>query len=84
MVVKEQVQAEPLDVHMDKKIDLIKIDIEGGEYDAFLGIKNLLEHKKVCKIVFELNKLRSEETWMDFYVSCSGFIHIPGCLYPCM
>ncbi|WP_019420936.1 FkbM family methyltransferase [Paenibacillus sp. OSY-SE] len=33
-------------------IDMIKVDIEGGEYQAFLGMEQLLEHNVKC-VVFE-------------------------------
>lgn len=38
------------------KIDLLKIDIEGGEYHAFLGMIELIKQNKIKKIVFEWNK----------------------------
>ncbi|GAB6462435.1 hypothetical protein bcgnr5371_19560 [Bacillus cereus] len=38
------------------QIDLIKIDIEGGEYQAFLGMMNLIKQKKIKQIIFEWNK----------------------------
>lgn len=37
-------------------IDLLKIDIEGGEYHAFLGMMELIEQKKIKRIIFEWNK----------------------------
>jgi FkbM family methyltransferase len=37
------------------KIDFIKIDIEGGEYNAFLGMEGLLKNRKVDVVSFELN-----------------------------
>jgi FkbM family methyltransferase len=66
---KVKVEAEPLDVYVDKYecIDLIKIDIEGGEYHALLGMEKLLEQKKVRNITFELNKLRMKENWNDMH-----------------
>lgn len=66
-VKEETVIAEPLDVHFNKvnKIDLIKIDVEGSEYDVIIGMEKLLKTKKVKKVVFELNKLRSKGNWED-------------------
>ncbi|MUG47156.1 FkbM family methyltransferase [Paenibacillus woosongensis] len=39
-----------------EQIDLLKIDIEGGEYQAFQGMMGLIEKKKIKKITFEWNK----------------------------
>lgn len=47
------------DIHFDNKIDLIKIDIEGHEYDAFIGGKNLLLRDKPY-ILFEQNMTEIE------------------------
>lgn len=40
-----------------ESIDLLKIDIEGGEYHAFLGMSKLLENKKIKTLAFEWNKV---------------------------
>lgn len=49
-------------------INMVKLDIEGGEYYAFKGMRNLLENKSIGYVVFELNKLRmKEEDWNSFY-----------------
>ncbi|WP_020059798.1 FkbM family methyltransferase [Bacillus sp. 123MFChir2] len=37
------------------QIDVLKIDIEGGEYHAFLGMMELIKQKKIKRIVFEWN-----------------------------
>lgn len=37
-------------------IDLLKIDIEGGEYHAFLGMMGLIERKRIKRITFEWNR----------------------------
>jgi FkbM family methyltransferase len=64
-ILEEKIEAEPLEVHLDNFpfINFIKMDIEGGEYHGFLGMKNLLENKKIGEIIFELNYLRMKETW---------------------
>jgi FkbM family methyltransferase len=36
-------------------IDLLKIDIEGGEYRAFLGMMGLIRERRIRRIVFEWN-----------------------------
>jgi len=38
-----------------KKIDLIKLDIEGQELEAIKGSKNIIKNNKNIKIIFELN-----------------------------
>ncbi|WP_042347713.1 FkbM family methyltransferase [Bacillus massiliigorillae] len=52
------VQADMLDDYIDMypKIELIKMDIEGGEYQAFLGMKKLIEKNNVNIIVFEWSR----------------------------
>lgn len=52
-IVAVSLDSELQDVGM---IDLMKIDIEGGEYQAFLGMMELIEKKLVKKITFEWNK----------------------------
>lgn len=47
------------DIHFDNKIDLIKIDIEGHEYNAFLGGGDLLLKDKPY-ILFEQNMVEIE------------------------
>lgn len=66
---EEKVQKEPLDKYIDvhEQIDLIKIDVEGGELSVFLGMKKLLEAKKIGTVVFEMNKLRLGEQVQPFY-----------------
>ncbi|QDP41274.1 FkbM family methyltransferase [Radiobacillus deserti] len=64
-VTEEKVEAVPVDIHLGDYpfVHFIKMDIEGGEYHGFLGMKSLLENKKVGEIIFELNYLRMKETW---------------------
>lgn len=39
------------------QIDLLKIDIEGGEYQAFLGMMEFIKQKRIKRIAFEWNKV---------------------------
>jgi FkbM family methyltransferase len=48
-------------------INFIKIDIEGGEYHAFLGMKEKLRNRAIGTIIFELNKKMLREDWFAFY-----------------
>ena len=56
---KESVKCMQLDSyfmdHQIDKVDLIKIDIEGGEYDALLGMDKIMTELKP-KILIEINK----------------------------
>lgn len=47
-------------------IDLVKIDIEGGEYHAFLGLEESLRTRKVGTVIFELNKQMLRNKWFTF------------------
>ncbi|MCS3532307.1 FkbM family methyltransferase [Chryseobacterium sp. JUb7] len=67
---KEKVESISLDQYVKQqqlsRLDLVKIDIEGGEYTALLGMKETLIHFKP-KIIIEINNIalrssgRSEE-----------------------
>jgi FkbM family methyltransferase len=39
----------------DKKVDFIKIDIEGYEYHALSGMKNIINSNKEIKILTEIH-----------------------------
>jgi FkbM family methyltransferase len=47
------VQTISLDDFLDKEIHILKIDVEGHEYDALLGAKSLLARGKIRNIIFE-------------------------------
>jgi FkbM family methyltransferase len=76
---ENKVPAERLDNYVDELpfIKIIKIDIEGGEYHALLGMQKLIENNKVDTIIFEFNQnmLGSDgillrtllEKWRDEY-----------------
>ena len=50
-----EVDAEPLDAHFDRfdNIDLVKIDVEGGEEQVFAGMERLMAGGKVSRVVFD-------------------------------
>jgi FkbM family methyltransferase len=56
-IYTEEIQATTLDNYCDKNkidfIDLLKIDVEGAEYQVMLGAQSLFEKKKVRCCVFE-------------------------------
>jgi FkbM family methyltransferase len=47
------VQTISLDKFLDKKIHILKIDVEGHEYSALFGAKNLLASGRINNILFE-------------------------------
>lgn len=53
----EEVLATTIDAYCEKnsisRIDLLKIDVEGAEYQVLLGARRMLEHKKIQCCVFE-------------------------------
>ncbi|URJ50001.1 FkbM family methyltransferase [Paenibacillus polymyxa] len=51
---------------LHQKIDYLKIDIEGGEYNAFLGMKHLIENNVIDTVIFELNKGMLQNDWDPF------------------
>ncbi|MCL6442184.1 MAG: FkbM family methyltransferase [Alicyclobacillus sp.] len=67
-VSEVEVQSTTLDETIRRldSVNLIKIDIEGAEYHAFLGMKESLTNGKVNSVVFELNKRMLKNYWSDF------------------
>ena len=53
-----EVEAEPLDVHLPSfdRIDLVKIDVEGGEFHVLSGMEGLIRAGKVRQLVLEVNR----------------------------
>ncbi|WP_028553114.1 FkbM family methyltransferase [Paenibacillus sp. UNC451MF] len=49
------------------RIDLLKIDIEGGEYHAFLGMEEYLAQQTIETIVFELNNAALQNDLEPFH-----------------
>ena len=58
-----EADAEPLDANLERfaQIDLVKLDIEGGEYHALLGMRELLAREAVGTIVMEINPLMLQQ-----------------------
>jgi hypothetical protein len=45
-----------IDEHLKgQKIDFMKMDIEGGEYQAFLGMEQTIKEKRLGAVSFEMN-----------------------------
>ena len=68
-IVERKIEAIRLDDSIGKfnKIDFVKIDIEGGEYHAFLGMKDLIENGAIKSIIFELNKKSLGKDFIKLY-----------------
>jgi len=71
-------------------VDLVKIDVEGAELSVLEGMRDLLAHKKIGSVIFEVNHLMLEgfscteaelfDFWDDFnyelyYLSENGVPH---------
>lgn len=59
-VATEEVEATTLDLYCERedvaKIDLLKVDVEGAEYQVLLGARRMLESKSVRCIAFEFGQ----------------------------
>ena len=62
------VAVEPLDVHLGsiERIDVLKIDVEGGELGVFRGARGLIDEGVVSTIVFELMRPRMTDDYEAF------------------
>jgi FkbM family methyltransferase len=60
-----EIPAEPLDVHLGRfeTINLVKIDVEGGEEQVFAGMEALVASGAVERICFELLRARMGADW---------------------
>lgn len=58
-----------------KKIDFLKIDTEGSEYNVLLGARNLLKERKISVIQFEFNEMNvySRRFFKDYVDLLSGY-----------
>ena len=61
------VEAEPLSAYMDRKIDLLKIDIEGAEYEVLLEIRPKLE--LVDKLFIEYHSMDKKDQNLDMLLA---------------
>lgn len=65
-VGRMEVEAVPLDLHYDDsdRFDLVKVDVEGAEWEVFRGMSRMLENKKIRAVAFELNReMMPPEHW---------------------
>ena len=70
----EQVEAVTIDEYCKEnrldEIDLLKLDVEGYDYQALLGAKKLIESNKIKMIQFEISKsaIDAKVFYKDFYL----------------
>ncbi|WP_066632967.1 FkbM family methyltransferase [Desulfolucanica intricata] len=64
-IQKVEIEAESLDKLIGEftHIDIIKIDIEGGEYHALLGMREMINNGTVGTVIFELNKTMLQQDY---------------------
>lgn len=62
-----QLETVVLDIHLGQlaTIDFIKMDMEGGEYHAFLGMETIVK-ERAKTIIFEVNRNMLQQDWDSF------------------
>jgi FkbM family methyltransferase len=63
-----EVATEPLDIHLGahERIALVKIDVEGAEWDVLQGMSGLLASGAVRRISLEILRAQMGATWQPF------------------
>ncbi|MDR0268703.1 FkbM family methyltransferase [Paenibacillus sp.] len=76
----KEIEAVALDNELKNidSIDLVKIDIEGGEYHALLGMMGLLHEKKIKRVTFEWNKIMLGDVVEKFLLLMSDILNSLG------
>lgn len=66
------------------KIDFLKLDIEGSEFDALEGFKNALSEKKIRAVQFEYGyiNVRTKKLLLNFYEFFENYGYIVGKIFP--
>ncbi len=66
------------------KVDLLKLDLEGAEYDALLGFEETLKHKKIRAVQFEYGyiNITTKHLLIDFYNLFGDHGYIVGKIFP--
>jgi FkbM family methyltransferase len=66
---KMKIKTDRLDNYIDGKVDLLKIDVEGGEYNVMIGAGNFLNPYDIKNIFWEFNdwSLYSGNSFKDFW-----------------
>ena len=70
--------------HKINHIDLLKIDVEGGEMDVLLGFKSYLKNKQISLIQFEYGyiNITTKVLLSDYYEFFEGLGYAIGKIYP--
>ena len=74
-----QVETKPLDILFpNETIDLLKLDLQGGEYNALQGAENLLKHERIkciiCEVMFQKSyKNQRNGSELIMYLEKQGF-----------
>lgn len=65
-------------------IDLLKLDIEGAEYDALLGFENSIKNGKIKSIQFEYGyiNITTKKLLIDFYNFFEANGYVVGKIFP--
>lgn len=73
-----------LETNQIERVDLLKIDIEGAEYDAILGFEKSLEQGKIRAIQFEYGyiNITTKKLLVDYHEYFESKGYILGKIYP--
>lgn len=65
-------------------IDLLKLDVEGAEFDALIGFKNAIQHGNIKMVQFEYGyiNISTKILLLDFYNFFEGNGYIVGKVFP--
>lgn len=66
------------------KVDFLKLDLEGAEYDALLGFKESLATKKIRAVQFEYGyiNITTKKLLVDFYDLVEKYGYLVGKIFP--
>ncbi len=66
------------------RVDLLKLDLEGAEYDALVGFEEALKHKKIRAVQFEYGyiNITTKHLLIDFYHLFRDYGYIVGKIFP--
>ncbi|MBN2761717.1 MAG: FkbM family methyltransferase [Bacteroidales bacterium] len=65
-------------------IDLLKLDLEGAEYDALLGFQNAMKNGKITMVQFEFGyiNITTKKLLIDFYKWFESYGYTVGKVFP--